>query len=201
MGEHGTMVEPCLVRGSNCAILPPIQRRTYKQREPDIRANEAIRAPELRVIGADGVNLGVLSREEALAKARVAELDLIEVSPHANPPVARIADFGKYLYQEKKKARATKAKSHATETKSVQIKIATGDHDLELKAKRAGGWLSEGHRVKVELFLSGRAKYLDRGFLEGRLNRFLKLVTESYRIAEPIRKDPKGLALILERAK
>ena len=175
-------------------------RPTNNRREPRTRINEAIRASELRVVTADGDNLGVLSREEALARAEDAELDLIEISPNANPPVAKIMDFGKYQYEQKKKQKEMKAKSHSTETKNIQVKIGTGDHDLALKAKKASEWLKEGHRVKFDLYLRGRAKYLDKDFLETRMDRMLKLVTENYKVADPAKKSPKGLTMVIERA-
>ncbi|MBI2618133.1 translation initiation factor IF-3 [Candidatus Kaiserbacteria bacterium] len=165
------------------------------------RINQNIRAQELRVIGADGANLGVISREEALAHAEKAELDLIEISPDARPPVAKIMDYGKFQYELKKKQREIKAKSHTTETKTVQIKIGTGEHDLNLKAKRASGWLGEGHRVKIDLFLWGRYKYMQFDFLKERLERFLYRITEEYKVADPIKKSPKGLTVVVERGR
>lgn len=163
------------------------------------RVNERIQAPQLRVIGEDGENYGVLSRDEALAQAKDAGLDLIEISPNANPPVAKIMEYGKYLYQEKKKQREHKAKSHATETKSIQIKIGTSEHSLGIKAKQASEWLTEGHRVKFELYLQGRAKYMEQGFLEERMKRFLKLLTVDFKVADEPRKGPKGLTMIIEK--
>lgn len=153
------------------------------------------------MLGEDGENFGVLTRDEALRKAREAELDLIEISPSAVPPVAKIMDYGKYRYEEKKKERDKRAKAHTTETKSIQVKIGTGEHDLALKAKRASEWLEEGHRVKVELYLRGRSKYLDKEFLRGRLERFLKLLTQDYKVAEVPQQSPKGLAMVIERTK
>lgn len=164
-----------------------------------IYINHQIRASELRVIGADGANLGVIPLQQALKKAEEAGLDLIEISPNANPPVAKIADFGKYQYEENKKQKVAKSKSHTVEVKTVQVKIGTGEHDLELKAKKASEWLKEGHRVKLDLFLPGRAKYLDKRFLEERLERLLILVTEKYKIAEKPQKSPKGLSALIER--
>ncbi len=164
------------------------------------RVNHHIRSSELRVIGADGANLGILSLRDALDKARDAGLDLIEISPNANPPVAKIADFGKYQYDENKKQKIAKAKSHTVEIKTVQVKIGTGEHDLELKAKKASEWLKEGHRIKVDLFLPGRAKYLDPKFLNERLERLLSFLTEKYKMAEKPQKSPKGLSTIIERA-
>lgn len=146
-----------------------------------------------------GANLGVLSVEDALKAADEAHLDLIEISPKANPPVAKIMDFGQYRYETKKKKNEAKIKAHVTETKSVQVKVMTGDHDQQLKARRTAEWLSEGHRVKVDLFLSGRYKYMEEAFLKDRLNRFLKIVPIEYKIADPIKKSPKGYTVTLER--
>lgn len=128
-------------------------------------------------------------------------LDLIEISPNANPPVAKIMEFGKYQYELQKKLKKAKAGANTTETKSIQIKIGTGDHDLGLKAKTASKWLKEGHRIKVELFLAGRAKFMDEKFLKERLDRVLHLITENYKVAEQAKRGPKGLALTIEKAK
>lgn len=168
---------------------------------PRIRINHYIKAPELRVITDDGQNLGILSLGEALARAQEAGLDLIEISPTAQPPIAKIMDFGKYQYVENKKQKNAKAKTHVTETKSLQVKIGTGDHDLELKAKKASEWLKEGHRIKIDLFLSGRSKYMDIKFLTERLERVLKLISEEFKVADPIKKGPKGLTVTIEKAR
>jgi translation initiation factor IF-3 len=101
-----------------------------------IRINNQITAKELRVIDDEGGNLGVISKEEALKVAQEREVDLIEISPAANPPVAKLMDFGKWQYLENRKDKLAKAKSHIIETKSLQIKIGTGEHDLGLKAKK-----------------------------------------------------------------
>jgi translation initiation factor IF-3 len=151
------------------------------------------------VVGPQGENLGVLSLADALKAADEANLDLIEISPKANPPVAKIMDFGEYRYQTKRKASEVKAKSHVTETKAVQVKIGTGEHDQQLKAKRAADWLDEGHRVKVDLFLWGRYKYMDEAFLKERLDRFLKIIPAEYKLADEIKKSPKGFTTTLER--
>lgn len=167
---------------------------------PTPRTNHAIRAKELRVIGPSGENFGVLSLEEALKKAQDYGSDLIEISPNANPPVAKLADLGKFLYEENKKQKLAKGKSHSVEVKNVQIKLGTGDHDLSLKAKKASEWLSEGHRVRLDLFLPGRAKYLDEKFLRGRFDRLLKLLSVDYKVAEAPKKSPKGMSTLIEKA-
>lgn len=165
----------------------------------NIRINQYIRAKELRVIGIEGENLGVISTKDALAIAEEANLDLIEISPMAVPPVAKIMDYGKYQYELKKKAKEMKAKSHVTETKSVQVKIGTGENDLNLKAKRTAEWLAEGHRVKIDLFLWGRYKYMEEGFLKERLDRFLKIIPAEYKVADEVKRSPKGFTTTVER--
>jgi translation initiation factor IF-3 len=89
---------------------------------------------------------------------------------------------------------------HITETKTIQVKIGTGEHDLELKAKKTSEWLGEGHRVKLDLFLPGRTKYMEPKFLEERLARILKLLTVEYRVAEAPQRSPKGLTVVIERS-
>jgi len=128
-------------------------------------------------------------------------LDLIEIGPNATPPLAKIMDFGKYQYETNKKLKKSKASGSRTETKGIQIKIGTGDHDLELKAKAASKWIKEGHRVKVELYLAGRAKYMDEKFLRERLDRVLHLITENYKISDAYKKGPKGLTTTIEKAR
>jgi translation initiation factor IF-3 len=164
------------------------------------RINHQIRSATVRVIGPEGENIGVIPLSQAIEKAQEYGLDLIEISPNAVPPVAKIMEYGKFHYEQQKKRREIKAKSHTTETKSVQVKIGTGDNDLQLKAKKAAAWLKEGHRVKVDLFLWGRYKYMEFGFLKERLERFLNLIPEDFKLAEQIGKSPKGLATVLERS-
>ena len=165
------------------------------------RINNQIRASEVRVISNEGVNLGVLSFKDAFAMANEQGFDLIEISPNANPPIVKIAEYGKYKYEQNKKLKKAKAGAKTTETKSIQIKIGTGDNDLALKARRASEWLKEGHRIKVELFLSGRSKYMADTFLRERLDRVLHLITENYKVAEAYKKGPKGPTITLEKDK
>ena len=170
------------------------------QKEKDrVRMNEGIRAREVRVLGPEGENFGILPIETAIAKSRELGLDLIEVSPNATPPVARITDYGKFKYEQKKKNKEIKAKSHITETKEVQVKIGTSERDMHIKASKSGAWLREGHRVKVDLFLWGRYKYMEFNFLKERLERFLAIIPESYKIADEIKKSLKGLSVTIER--
>ncbi len=166
-----------------------------------IRINQFIRSAEVRVIGPEGENFGVLSTSEALRRAQEFSMDLIEISPTAVPPVAKIADYGKFLYEQNKKEKSNKTKAKSVEVKTVQVKIGTGEHDLALKARKTSEWLSEGHRVKIDLFLPGRSKYMDINFLKERLARMLKLVSVEFKVADDAKKSPKGLTVIIERAK
>jgi translation initiation factor IF-3 len=167
---------------------------------PNVRINQQIRAQEVRVIGPEGENFGVISLKEALEKAHAVGLDLIEISPTALPPVAKIMDYGKYQYAENKKLKNAKVKGGGAGTKAIQITIGTGDHDLELKAKKASEWLLKGNRIKIDLFLRGRAKYMDMKFLKERLERILKFITTDYKITEEVKKSPKGLSIGIEKA-
>ena len=162
------------------------------------RINREITARELRVVGPEGENFGVLSLSDALKKAQEYGLDLIEISPNAVPPVAKVTDYGKFEYERSKKESAARAKAKVSETKEVQIKVGTGEHDMMLKAKKAAEWLAEGHRVRAELFLKGRYKGMEEAFLKARLEKFLLLIPFAYKVAEPITRSPKGFAGIVE---
>ena len=165
------------------------------------RINNFIKAESVRLLGSQGENFGVVTVREAILKAQDLGLDLVEISPNANPPIAKIVDYGKFLYSENKKQKSIKTKAHTVEVKSLQIKVGTGDHDLNLKAKKASEWLKEGHRVKIDLFLPGRTKYMNESFLKERMNRVFKLISENFKVAEEPKKSLKGLTAIIERAK
>jgi len=165
------------------------------------RINNAINSKDVRLIGPLGENFGVVPTREALLKAQEFNLDLVEISPNANPPIVKIVDYGKFLYSENKKQKSAKAKAHVTEVKSLQIKVGTGDHDLGLKAKKISEWLKEGNRVKIDLFLPGRTKYMNEAFLKERLNRVFKLIPEDFKVVDEAKKSAKGLTTLIERAK
>ena len=165
-----------------------------------VRINQQIRAPLLRVVDEKEGNLGVLPTSEALRRAQEKGLDLIEISPNATPPVAKIMDYGRFQYIAQKKGKEARAKSHITETKTIQIKIGTAERDLDLKAKKSSEWLRDGHRVKLNLFLPGRTKYMEQKFLGERMDRILRLISEEYKVAEAPQKSLKGLTIVIERA-
>ena len=127
-----------------------------QQRGFQIRVNHRIRVPEVRVIDADGAMLGVLQTHEALRMAQEQGLDLVEVNPKAEPPVCKILDFGKYKYEEKKKAAEAKRKQTVVEIKEIKLRPKTDDHDIDFKIKAARRFLEAGHKVKFTVRFRGR---------------------------------------------
>lgn len=177
--------------------------RTLKTPER-FRINNDIRAAEVRVLSDDLGNLGVMKIKDAVAKAQELGQDLIEISPDAVPPVAKIADYGRFMFAQKKKQKEIKLRTRGTtqgEVKNVQIKVGTGENDIMMKSKKAAEWLNEGSRVKIELFLRGRTKYMDRTFLTERLQRILAVIPVDYKIVDEVKDGPKGLVVTIERAK
>ena len=118
------------------------------------RINEQIRAPQVRVVGADGDQLGILSVDEALSAAREAGLDLVEVAPTEKPPVCRILDYGKFKYQQKK--RANRTHSHQTKVKEIRVRPKTGKHDIDVKVNRARDFLMHKDKVLLTVQFRGR---------------------------------------------
>ena len=120
------------------------------------RVNTAIRAPQLRVIDADGKQLGILPRQEALRLAEERELDLVEVAPNANPPVVKLLDFGKYQYEKAKREREARKARKDIEVKEIRLRPKTGEHDLAFKIRQARSFLEDGAKVKVRVRFRGR---------------------------------------------
>lgn len=127
--------------------------------------NGSIRAANLRVIDEDGSQLGVLSRTEALRLAEERGLDLVEVSPNADPPVCKIVDWGKYNYQKTKQLQKSKQNAKALEVKQMRFGLKISEHDLGVKLKKVTGFLESGHKVKLTVFFRGRENaHKDLGF-------------------------------------
>ena len=162
--------------------------------------NEEIRFPELRVIFPDGRS-EVMKKKEAVSTAQGMEMDLVLVSDRAEPPITKIVDYGKYIYEQKKKAKEVKSRAKTVDVKNIQIKIGTGEGDLNNKADMIDRWLTGGDRVKVELFLRGRSKYMEKDFLHEKLRSILSHVEKEYVLVEDIKESPKGLALLIEPKK
>ena len=167
-----------------------------------VKINNDIRAIEVRVLSDELGNLGVMKTRDAIAKAMELGMDLVEISPDAHPPVAKIVDYGKFTYAQKKKQKDIKSKQNtaSSEVKNVQIKVGTGEHDIAIKAKRASEWLEEGHRVKIELFLRGRIKSMGKEFLQERLQRIVIEISVEHKVIDGFKESPKGIVVTLERA-
>ncbi|MBI4771489.1 MAG: translation initiation factor IF-3 [Chloroflexi bacterium] len=122
----------------------------------DYRVNRAIRAREVRLIGADGANVGVVPIQEALRIAQESEMDLVEVSPNAEPPVCRVMNYGKFLYEKAKKERDARKQQTRIEIKEIRLRPKTTDHHRSFKVRDARRWLEDGMKVKVRIRFRGR---------------------------------------------
>lgn len=121
-----------------------------------MRINEEIRVKEVRLISADGEQLGIIAVKDALRMAQEKELDLVEIAPNAKPPVCRIMDFGKFKYEQSKREKEARKKQKIISVKEVKIRPNIEDHDLEVKTKNAVKFLNDGDKVKVTLMFRGR---------------------------------------------
>ncbi len=150
--------------------LPPrgggrFNPRFNRQPEPEHRINERVRALQVRLVG-DNVTVGVYPTAEALKIAQEQELDLVEISPTADPPVCKVIDYKKFLYEKKKKEKEMKANSKQSEVKEIRFTPGTDDHDFDFKAKHAEKFLKDGNKVKAYVQFKGRAiMFQDRGQL------------------------------------
>ena len=139
--------------------------RFMPRKEAEHRINNFIRVPQVRLVG-ENVEVGIYETQEALKLAQAQELDLVEISPNVDPPVCKIIDYNKFLYDKKKKEKEMKAKSKASEVKEIRFTPNTDDHDFDFKAKHAESFLKEGNKVKAYVQFKGRAiQFQDRGQL------------------------------------
>src|SRR6185503_4313552 len=139
--------------------------RFRKEQQQEHRTNNMIRVPSVRLVG-DNVEVGVYSIQEAMKMAQEQQLDLVEISPQADPPVCKIIDYNKFLYEKKKKEKEMKSKSKASEVKEIRFTPGTDDRDFDFKARHAEGFLKEGNKVKAYVQFKGRAiMFKERGEL------------------------------------
>ena len=161
-----------------------------------MRINHQIRTDKLVVIDETGKNLGVLSLSEALKTAQARGLDLLEVNPAATPPVAKIVDYGKYEYHQRKAERKIKTARKNQELKTARIKFKTSVHDIAVKAAQVDKFLAKGNKVKLEIFLRGREKAY-RDLAKTKLLEFEKAVTRRHKIETPASSQLSGWSLIV----
>ncbi len=129
---------------------------TIGKKSDDVRVNERIRSRTVRLISAEGEQLGIVSVNEALEKARNEDFDLVEVSPNSDPPVCRIMDYGKFKYEASKRLQATRKKTRGGVLKEIKLRPRTEDHDLGFKVRNMKKFLAQKSRVKVTIFFRGR---------------------------------------------
>lgn len=175
------------------------QKKIAVKKRP--RANLQIKSPRVRVIDDNGDQLGVLDTTEAIRLAHQRGLDLIEVNPQADPPIAKILDYGKYMYRKEKNSRSHKNKKTAIqEIKTVRIGLKTGSHDLQVKSQLADKFLTKGHKVRLEIVLRGREKAF-KDLAKQKLSSFLTYLTAGHIIEENIKFTPVGFAAMVRPSK
>ena len=137
---------------------------TIRKKTDDVRINERIRSSSVRLISAEGEQLGILSIRDAIQVAREDGLDLVEVAPNSDPPVCRVMDYGKFRYQASKKVQEARKKSRGGQMKEIKLRPHTEDHDLGFKIKNLKKFLEKKHRVKITVFFRGREMaYMNAG--------------------------------------
>ncbi len=161
-----------------------------------MRRNEQIRARDVRVIGAEGEQLGILTRLDALQIAKDAGLDLVEVAATAEPPVCRIMDFGKFKYEQQKKKQEAKKNQAVVQIKEIKVRPKTDDHDYETKVRHIRRFLEDGDRVKVTVFFRGREiVHKDRG--QAILERVIEDVKEIGKVEQDPSAEGRTLQMLL----
>ena len=162
----------------------------------DTQINQAIRDNEVRVVGANGEQLGIMSAREANAIAEKEGLDLVKISPSAVPPVCKIMDYGKYLFDKTKREKEQRKNQKIVELKEVQLSMTIEQHDIDIKAKNATKFLLNGDKVKVSIRMSGRQQaYADRGVETE--NKFAESLAEICTIEKPAKVEGRNIIMIL----
>ncbi len=181
-----------------------IHRHRVRKPRLDIqqyRVNHRIKAEQVRVVGAEGEALGVMTPEEAIALAQQKEMDLVEVSPKAEPPVCKILDYGQFKYQKEKEAKKRKAQSAEVEIKGIRLSVRIGVGDRDVRLKQALKFLEKGDKIKVELPLRGREK-AHRDVAQNVMEQFLVLIKETYpvRLEQEIKYQGGRITMIIARS-
>ncbi|MFH0734353.1 MAG: translation initiation factor IF-3 [bacterium] len=164
------------------------------------RVNQEIKTPQIRLIDADGTQLGVVTVREALMKAEERKLDLVEIAPQAVPPVCKIIDFGKFTYELQKKEKILKKKQHVTVLKEIRLHPNTDTHDFDFKTRHALNFLEDGDKVKVSVIFKGRElAYTQHG--EKLLRAFIEVVKDDAKVEQDVKFEGKIMHIILSPQK
>ncbi|GAB4264250.1 MAG: translation initiation factor IF-3 [Deferrisoma sp.] len=155
-----------------------------------------IRVREVRTIGPDGSQLGILPIERALALAEEMDMDLVEVAPQARPPVCKIMDYGRYKYHQAKKAQEARKRQVQTQVKEVKVRPKTDEHDFQVKLKKVREFLDEGHKVKVTVMFRGREVTLpERGLQQ--LQRMVEELGDEAKVEQAPRMEGRNMFMLL----
>ena len=173
---------------------PRFDRRAPERELPNI--NERINYPSLRVVDSDGAQLGIISREEALEVAQERELDLVLVSEKANPPVCRIMNYGKFKFEQEKKAKEAKKKSHQTEVKEVKMRYKIDQHDYQVRIGQATRFLKSGDKVKCTVIFRGR-EIQHTALAETLLKRMAKDLEEQGEVQQAPKREGRNMIMFL----
>lgn len=173
-----------------------LDRKEVLVLEKQVNVNEKIRASQVRVIGQDGQQLGVLSLKHALDLAAQEDLDLVEVAPNADPPVCKIMDFGKFKYQQSKRSQEAKKKQTVIQVKEVKIRPKTDEHDLQVKMRHIKRFLGQKDKAKVTILFRGREiAYADQGMKV--LERIKEELKDEVIVEQPPKMEGRNLVMIL----
>lgn len=179
---------------SECIIYFP--RRCFDINNKDLLINEQIRDKEVRVIDENGVQLGIMSVKEALRIAEEKKLDLVKIAPHANPPVCKIMDYGKYKFELAKKEREAKKNQRVINVKEIRLTTTIEDHDFNVKVKNAIRFLQDGDKVKVSIRFRGR-EVLHPEIGEEIINKFIEMVKDYGIVEKKPKLDGKNLTAVI----
>jgi translation initiation factor IF-3 len=160
------------------------------------RVNERIKVPKVRVVGADGVQIGIVDTKEAIARARAEGLDLVEVAPVAEPPVCKIMDYGKYKYEESKKEKAAKKKAHSFQLKELTLRPKIEEHDYQVKLKNLRKFLTAHSKVKITVKFRGREMaHMELG--KKVLDRLVKDSEDLGSVEQPVKVEGRHMVIVL----
>ncbi|MCX7797567.1 MAG: translation initiation factor IF-3 [Melioribacter sp.] len=160
------------------------------------RVNQEIKSPQVRLIGADGEQVGIVTIQEALKRAEESGLDLVEIAPQANPPVCKIIDYGKFVYELQKKEKLQKKKQHVSVLKEIRLHPNTDTHDFEFKVRHAINFIEEGNKVKVSVIFKGRElAYTEIG--EELLRKFIERLSDIAKVEQEPKFEGKAMLAIL----